>query len=285
VARDLSDDPGSKATGGGYDSMEGFVAPFRKAADALKPGETTDGAVETQFGYHIIAKDDPAKRAEIEATLKKWVARSLYLKAKGAEAAKDLASKIQAQVKAGKTLDAAIKEILAPLVKPAAVLEPITILFEASDAGAPPARRTNTEKPLFAPTADTDPDRPKAETSTSFNAGGDPFEGLSSEVSAQVIKFAFAAKDGDVMPEPVRTTGGVAFVALKDRKAVTREDYDKERDTQIAQLLAVKQAEALALYVRRLREVSKAEIKIDEAYLRDPVDSKDGGVVSTDEDE
>ena len=64
VAREMSQDPGSGQQGGDVgDKTDGFVAPFRDAANALKAGEVTQGAVETQFGYHLIEKDDPAKSA------------------------------------------------------------------------------------------------------------------------------------------------------------------------------------------------------------------------------
>ncbi len=57
------------------DKTDGFVTPFRVAADALKPGETTAGAVETQFGYHYIMRDDPAKAGAIDGAPEE-VARS-----------------------------------------------------------------------------------------------------------------------------------------------------------------------------------------------------------------
>ncbi len=69
VAHELTEDPGSKPKGGGYDSMDGFDPFFKRTADALKPGETTNGAIETQFGYHILEKDDPAKSADLEASI------------------------------------------------------------------------------------------------------------------------------------------------------------------------------------------------------------------------
>ncbi len=57
LAKELSDDPGSKDKGGVYENVtQGqFVPEFDKAMfQDLQPGETTKTPVKTQFGYHII---------------------------------------------------------------------------------------------------------------------------------------------------------------------------------------------------------------------------------------
>lgn len=53
----LESEDGSKMNGGavGTDPSK-FVEPFRKAAEALAPGQISN-VVETQFGFHVIAKD------------------------------------------------------------------------------------------------------------------------------------------------------------------------------------------------------------------------------------
>jgi peptidyl-prolyl cis-trans isomerase C len=55
LAREKSEDLGSKDNGGLYTFKKGDTVPeFEKAALALKPGEYTREPVKTQFGYHII---------------------------------------------------------------------------------------------------------------------------------------------------------------------------------------------------------------------------------------
>jgi peptidyl-prolyl cis-trans isomerase D len=58
LARQYSDDPGSKNNGGelGYFSQGEMVKPFAEAAFRLRPGEMT--IAETQFGFHVIEVED-----------------------------------------------------------------------------------------------------------------------------------------------------------------------------------------------------------------------------------
>jgi len=60
LAKKFSKDPGSKTSGGdlGWFSPQQMVAPFSNAVVALKNGETTSAPVQTQFGWHIIRRED-----------------------------------------------------------------------------------------------------------------------------------------------------------------------------------------------------------------------------------
>jgi parvulin-like peptidyl-prolyl isomerase len=69
IAKELSEDPGSKNNGGLYENVTeggGFDPKFEAAALALEPGQYTQAPVETQFGYHIIKleKKNEAKGAD-----------------------------------------------------------------------------------------------------------------------------------------------------------------------------------------------------------------------------
>ena len=71
LAREFSEDPGSKDKGGEYTFPRGqMVKPFETAAFSLKTNQVSD-VVETEFGYHLIKLHEriPAKKVEL-ATVK-----------------------------------------------------------------------------------------------------------------------------------------------------------------------------------------------------------------------
>ncbi len=251
VAKEISDDPGSASRGGELgDKTDGFVEPFRKAADALKAGEMTQEPVETQFGFHIIKKDDPR--------------RASYLKAKAIEAGKGLASKILADIKAGKSPDDATKAAIAPYAKSAPEVKAVAI----GDGGAPPPAPAN-----------DDSEKPQVLTSNNFNRGGDPLPGLSHETARPIVNFAFNGKVGEAMPEPVESDGDFYVIVLKEQKVASKEEFAKDRDTFVQTLLAAKQAETLGLYMKRLRETTKSEVKKFDENLFDSKTRRDAGPV------
>jgi peptidyl-prolyl cis-trans isomerase C len=68
LAKENSEDPGSKDKGGEYTFGRGqMVKEFETAAFSLKPGQISD-VVETAYGYHIIKLHEriPAKKSEFE---------------------------------------------------------------------------------------------------------------------------------------------------------------------------------------------------------------------------
>ncbi|MDF2695053.1 MAG: Foldase protein PrsA precursor [Labilithrix sp.] len=269
LAKEFSDDPGSKDKGGQYpgEMVENFVPEFKKSVEGLKPGELDPKLVQTSFGFHII-KRDPATRDDIVKA---------YKATKSEDLAKAMAKDIAADMKGGKTSDEAIAAAITKYGKFTPKTEKPAA---AGDAGATATGDAGAAETF---TADKDPQRPQLLTSSAFNRGGDPIPAISGEATESIVKFAFEGKPSEVAAEPVKTDDGYIVVQLKEHKPATREEFDKERDTYVLQLLGSKQNEALAYYVRRLREASKQEIKVDEQNLFG--NKSDAGTQRDDEDE
>lgn len=67
IAKEKSIDPSGKQNGGdlGYFVKEQMVPEFGEAADKLKVGELTKTPVKSQFGYHIILKNDSKDKKQL----------------------------------------------------------------------------------------------------------------------------------------------------------------------------------------------------------------------------
>lgn len=307
LARELSDDSGSIANGGAYEAAElnEMQTSFRLNAMKLQPGELTHGVVETTFGYHLLMKDDPkAKPEELEPAIKKGIARNLYLRPKIKEMSKALATKLAASMKSGKTADEAIKETFAafekgPFPQPTELLPVLSEdgktagdagaastgdagVSAATDAGKTAATGDAGAKAVVAATfvPANDPFRPMVITTSKLTKGGDAIPGLPPASNDAFVDFAFSAKPKDVRPEPIDTTEGWVVVQLKERSEKTKSDYEKDKAKFVEDLLEAKQTEALALYLKQLRDsADKAnEVKVSH-------DGPDGGVQAPDEGE
>ncbi|ARJ56238.1 peptidylprolyl isomerase [Campylobacter cuniculorum] len=68
IARERSIDPGSATQGGelGWFDQSNMVKPFTDAAFSLKNGEMTKIPVKTNFGYHIILKENSQAKEQVK---------------------------------------------------------------------------------------------------------------------------------------------------------------------------------------------------------------------------
>jgi peptidyl-prolyl cis-trans isomerase D len=286
VAHEISEDS-TKDKGGSLETTktDGFVPAFKAAADKLKNGDMTQTAIESQFGYHLIMRDDASRLA-------KDVARELYFKSHAHDAAHDFAAGIEADIQAGKSPDDAVKAAIAKL-KPLPFIKVTTdttlvrkpktsadagaaattagdagVAHAAGDAGAATPPKPEPALTELDPTKDDD--RPQALTSDSIRRGGDGLPKLGPNESATLLQFAFTAKDGALMPAPLAMqNGGYYVVQLKSHKLATPEEFKKDREGYMAQLLHARQDEALALYVKRLLDGARSDIHRDDAYMHE----------------
>ena len=121
VAKEVSDDPGSKESGGdlGFFKRGAMVAAFENAAFALAPGKLSE-LVETPFGFHLIRVEEKKAASELpysEASAR--VAQELARVDAAAALAKADADAISAAVKGGESLEDAAREKGATILRPA----------------------------------------------------------------------------------------------------------------------------------------------------------------------
>jgi peptidyl-prolyl cis-trans isomerase D len=258
VAREVSEDT-SAADGGDLGCFQkgAMVKPFEDATFALSPGQISD-VVESQFGFHVIKLDAVHKDADAEAYGRQQVAKELMAAHEGEAMAAETAKKVLAAVKSGTKFDAAVAASLPSPPKSKAGKDKDKDKKKDADATADETSESN---------------RPRVEISAPFNSSGDPIMGVSSGQNVAQMAFKLE-KDGDVPDDLVKLDDGYAIIQLKEKNPATKQQFENERDTFIAAMLAAKQADALNGYVARLKESAKSETKLNDAYSRGPEKEK-----------
>lgn len=264
VARRFSDD-GSAAQGGDLECVprKMMVKPFEDALFAMEEGKVSD-VVTSEFGYHVIKLEKVVKGDAIEKVVKGQIARNLYLKLESEAKAAEGAKAIHAAVKSGKSLDDALKAHLESLAGPAkdgdakAAEEPKK--EEEKKDGEAAADEIVENKPV---TVENHPDRPIVQSSAPFNASGNPLP--DAVAGTDLVKEAFKLeKPGETTKDIVPLHSGYAVVMLKEKTPVTKADWEKdpEREETLSAIRKTKQAEALILYLQRLRQKAERETPI-----------------------
>lgn len=281
VARAMSTDPGSGKKGGWYTTSDlpNFVTEFKTAAEALKPGERTNGAVETQFGWHILERDDVSKKDALLTQSKKDIAAAMLRDSKAQEATAKLTAAIQAGWNDGKT---PVEEVIAAALRPyakkagkpadvpikARAAEDVAKDKEAAEAHAGKADKAKNAAAEKYVDLTEDKDRPEVLQTTVYRASGTGLQGLAPADESALVNFAFAAKDGEAFKESLKAKDGRFIVRVKEHLSAKRENFDANKDAFVASLVSKKRAEALALYIKDLKERAKSDIHIDERYIK-----------------
>jgi peptidyl-prolyl cis-trans isomerase D len=264
VAREESDDTGSASEGGDLQCVQRgkMVKPFEDALFALAPGQVSD-VVKTQFGYHVIKLDGIYKDADAEAIGRREVAKATMITEEGESLAAETAKKVLAATKAGAKLETALADAMpAPKTKKDANKD-------KKEQAAKDKKDQKTDATKSDEGTSQDSERPRVEISAPFNSNGDPITGAAPGQSVAQMAFKLE-KDGDVPDDLVKLDDGYAVMQLKEKNQATREQFDTERETFVASLLAGKQYDALNGYVLRLKESARSETKLNEAYGKAP---------------
>lgn len=256
LARENSEDTGSAVRGGdlGYNPRGRMVAPFDTAQFALQPGQMSD-VVTTDFGFHVIKVEGLREGDVPEAEAKREVADNLYRQAKAGDEARDAATRALAEIRAGKTMEQLDRELSG---------RPAPVAVEPGVEPAPEAPPEDDER--------TDPYRPRLQDTRPFARGDQPIPGAAD--SGPLARAAYEMTSAQPLPTaPFRLGEDYLVFRLKERvDAVRTELTDDDRARLTDGLLATKQAEALATFVRRLRAAAESagDVRINEEVLTYP---------------
>jgi len=260
VARELSED-GSASRGGklGCVVKGQMVKPFEDALFALDKDGALSGAVESQFGVHLIVLDKAhTGPAALEAG-KAQAAEELYVAHESERLAAEGAKEILAAVRGGKPLDEARLTWLARVRPPKAAPKKPKKAGETEEK-TEPAPPTEAGQEL----------EPTIETSLPFNVMGSPFDGVAPGYDAATASFAIA-KVGDVANDVLPLVGGgYAVIQLEKLSPATDEAWAQDRDYYVSAIRTQKQQEALASYVAKLRKAAASDIKVSSELVADP---------------
>lgn len=245
VAREVSEAP-SAVLGGELGCLTKDSGPgaeqLLKAIETLEPGKPSE-PIETPNGYHIVEVTARTTAENAESIGRRQLARDLYVRFAGDEAAHAFATELVESAKAGKKLEDLVREGTERAAKSGKL--------ESSRAKAPKTLES---------VALADSDRPRFEVSMPFNRSGNPLPDVTPK--EPIAPKAFELNQADaVYARPIETQTGFVVVQLKE--LVKAEDEAKELKMVKEALTQMKADEALTRYVAELRQKAGKDLVVD----------------------
>ncbi len=251
LAREHSQDTATAPRGGdlGYRPRGRSPAAYDEVAFELAPNTLSD-VVQTPLGFHIIEVlgsregDVPEDEAKLE------LAEDLYRQDMGVTRAREAAEEALELLSGGMSAE----DLKTRLERQAQGLAPEPPATEDGEAEAE-APEELTEEPVSNPLA------PKLEETSLFGRGDSPIRGPFD--ASPLIRDVFEHTLDDPLPEePIQLGNVFVIYELKERQEATEEDFEEVSERIRGGLLASKQREAVATYVRELREQAQREGRI-----------------------
>jgi peptidyl-prolyl cis-trans isomerase D len=272
LARELNDDPAVDPSGNlGCAQPARLPKAMAEALAALKEGELSPVG-ETDRGFFFVKLEAALSGEKAEAQARREVARERRRGAEAEAKASEVARKVREAAAAGKSLEQALAEAMAPYAAAGEAGR-----AKADEKGKPGAKADEKGKPAAKADEKAAPARaanrgeaPKVEEAKDVGRDGAPVRGLPPfGVDLPSALFALG-KPGDVT-DVVKLDAGYLVTQLVSKTVPGRAEFDqdKERENFRAVLLAAKRHDALAAYVARLREGAKSEIKVNQEYVKE----------------
>ena len=275
LARENSQDTATAPRGGdlGYRPRGRSPAAYDEVAFELAPN-TLSNVVQTPLGFHIIEVlgsregDVPEDEAKLE------LAEDLYRADVGVTRAREAAAEALELLRGGMSAE----DLGNRLSRQARGLDPEPPVVEGEETAEGEEAEAIDELVEEAP---SNPLAPKVEETSLFGRADSPIRGPFD--ASPLVRDVFEHNLDDPLPEePIQLGNVFVIYQLKERQEATREDFEGDVSQRIrGGLLASKQREAVATYVRELREEAEREgrIRIRTSELEVTVDGN-GEVLS-----
>ncbi|MFP2928831.1 SurA N-terminal domain-containing protein [Pyxidicoccus sp. 3LG] len=223
VARESSEDPGSKSRGGdlGWVERGSWEPALADAAFALKAGEMTQ-PVETKFGVHVVKVEEKqaAQDKKLE-DVQDEIATTLFKQERAKEQAKAEAEKALASVKGGRGL----KELFPPEKE-----QPALLRFETET-------------------------RPEAVETDSFTAEGEAVPHLGP--APELVKAAFAVNGPQALDQAFPVGEGFVVAQVVERQKPDEAGFEKRKEELRGQARQAKQIELTESFLKALKKDGK----------------------------
>lgn len=234
-------------------SGEPDAQPVQDAVKALSVNQMSS-VLSTESTLRLVRLNALVKEADLVPVGRQIVLSRLTRQAVANELAEQFAKQVLELAKTGTSLEQAITQQIG-----------VTL------SGASTAR----QKEALHKAAQETEQRPKMEVSSSFSIGANPLPGALGASPAPQL-FALQKPD-EVLPTPIATEQGWAVLQLKEKTAVTREEFAEKKSQLVRELQLRKQADALVSYIKRLRDAMQSQIQIDARYTSEDAKVNEDG--------
>jgi peptidyl-prolyl cis-trans isomerase D len=250
LAREHSQDTATAPRGGdlGYRPRGRSPAAYDEVAFELPVGTVSD-VVQTPLGFHILEVLGSREGDVPEGEAKLELAEDMYREDVGVTRAREAAAEALELLRGGTSAE----DLKTRLERQAQGLDPEPPVAEEGEE----AEETEAlaEEPVSNPLA------PKLEETSLFGRGDSPIRGPFD--ASPLVRDVFEHDLEDPLPEePIQLGNVFVIYQLKERQEATEEDFEEVSERIRGGLLASKQREAVATYVRELREEAQRDGRI-----------------------
>lgn len=234
------------------------ASELAKAAEALSPGALSP-LITTSQGVYLLRLEQRVPKEEAETVGRFFIGMPMAMLEASNTLMQQFVASLKERMAGGASMQDAVDQLTREALKASPVLAQAGAKARELEAAALESRQ-----------------RPLVDVSPSFSRGGVTSPVPNAVASAAAKQLAFSLKEvGDVHPDPIETTEGVAVLQLKEKEPARREDFEKNKAEYMSEFKARAQSDALTAFVARLKKAKEREIEINERFLDPKTDARD----------